>query len=369
MKTTTARSLLTLALLAGCTPQPQAPAPAPVAAAPAPGPLPDLVVRSEPVLAGSAVLGREAIPHHDPRYRDYYEEARILLEEDRTGEAIDALRMALFDTPDSAAAWSLLGASYLDVGRKARGVECLQEALIHDRDRMDAHRLLARHFLDQGEHVVALPHARRLRQRLPEDGEAALLMARVYLGRAMWTEAIDEARRSIARDPGAQEAYNALGFAALQVGRNELARQYLEAASELSTPQAHVLNNLGIAYERLGRPVDALAAFAQASDIDPGSATAVANRRRVRELVDQQTADSIAQMLAERARGPEPELSHDPFVDEAPPPIVPWLADEAAGPDDDEGGQATPSPVEPPAAEPFADPSSDPFEWTPSDEG
>jgi|GEM_PF-2004949 len=305
---------LALTPLLGCEPTPApdavessapvaspAPAVAPVAPSPTPAPI-----------AGSEVLRREAIAHHDPRYRDHFEEAKLLLEEGRSGEAVDALRMALFDTPDSAPTWTLLGETYLQLDRRALAVDALNEAVSHDFMHTPAHRLLARHWLDRGEPDRARRHAEKVRRLLPEDAEGALLLSRVYLGKAMWREAIDESRRAISRDPQLAAAYNNLGFAALQVGQPETARPYLEAATELPDAGSHVWNNLGIAYEKLGRGLDALEAFGRAVRLDPSSPRAIANRDRVRDVVDAQVADEIARMLAARSGDPlSGEVSDD----------------------------------------------------------
>ena len=173
---------------------------------------------------------------------------------------------------------------------------------------------MARHHLDLGDPEAARPHAERYVRLRPEDPVGSHLLSRVYLGLSMWDEAIRQGRRTISRDPTFTQAYNNLGFAALQVGRNELALQYLEAATELDGVQDYMLNNLGIAYERLDRPVDALQAFADAVDLDPSYTAAVVNRDRVREIVDQQVADEVARILSEQSRAerPDPAAANDP---------------------------------------------------------
>ena len=251
-------------------------------------------------LPGDPLLRREALPHHDPRFRDHYQEAMIHLEGGDAGPAVDALRMAIFDAPDSAVAWQALGETYLGLGRRAQSLACMRQALVHDADLVAAHSQLAAHLLREGEPKQARRHAQRLVELDPESADAHFLAARAYLGLAMWEQAIDASRRSIARDPQAAGPYNALGFAALQVGRNGLALQYLEAATELPGLQAHMLNNLGIAYERSGRDLDALEAYARAGTLRPGSTTAIANRDRVREVVDRELADDVARILSER---------------------------------------------------------------------
>lgn len=279
----------------------------------------EAVAEAMPAVPATAsdLLQREGIPHHDPRFRDHYEEAVLFLEEGSAGEAVDALRMAVFDAPDSAVTWLLLGETYAGMGRNRQARACVEEALTHDRNLRGARAFMAAFWLDRGEPDKARPHAERLARLAPEDAGASHLLARTWMGLEMWNEAIDVCRRTISRDPQFIAAYNGLGFSALQVGRNGLAVQYLEAATELDGLEPHVLNNLGVAYERLDRNVDALQAYADAVAMDPAYSTGRANRDRVREIVDREMADEVSRILAARSQGgerPDPTASADPVL-------------------------------------------------------
>jgi tetratricopeptide (TPR) repeat protein len=263
--------------------------------------LPDTLPTS-PTEALPDILAREGIPHHDPRFHDYYEEAQLALEDGSPGDAIDALRMAVFDTPDSAVTWLLLGQTYGQVGRTRQGLDCVEEALRHDRYLPEAHRFMAQHWLRRGEPARARPHSEELARVLPNDSSAAALLGRTYMGLSMWSESIASARRSISLSPQEIGPYNTVGFSALQLGRNELAVQYLEAATELEGLAPYMLNNLGLAYERTERNTDALQAFGDAVALDPGYSIGRANRDRVRVVVDQEVADEVARILSARAR-------------------------------------------------------------------
>jgi tetratricopeptide (TPR) repeat protein len=309
--------ILLLPLLSAC---PSAQLPSADAHTPTPDPLGALIpldkdriddeeafAEALPPTPPSTLLGREGIPHHDPRYHDHFEEAILLLEEERAGDAADALRMAVFDAPDSAPTWMLLAETYGDLGRSRQALDCAREALRTDSDLPSGRAWMARHFLDRGDPEGARRHAERYARLRPEDPMGSHLLARTYMGLSMWDEAIRQERRTISRDPTFTWAYNNLGFSALQIGRNELALQYLEAATELDDLEAYMLNNLGVAYERLGRPVDALQAFADAVDLDPSYTPAEVNKDRVREIVDQQVADEVARILARRSRAERPD--------------------------------------------------------------
>jgi tetratricopeptide (TPR) repeat protein len=252
--------------------------------------------------APRSLLQQTAVPHHDSKFHDHLEEAVMFREEGRTGDAIDALRLALFDAPGSATVWMNLGAAYRDVGRGERAEECAREALRHEPRLVEAHRFLARRLLNLGEPAAARPFAEKLAGLARDDAEAAHLLGRTYVALSMWKEAIVQNRRAVAADPGNVHAYNNLGFAALQVGRTGLALQYLEAAMELEGVRPYMLNNLGIAYERTGRNTDALSIYARAVDQDPTYVKARSNRDRVRILVDEQIADEVSRILAEQSR-------------------------------------------------------------------
>ncbi|MEE2828852.1 MAG: tetratricopeptide repeat protein [Myxococcota bacterium] len=248
----------------------------------------------------SSILTAEWIPHHDARYRDHYNEAVLLLEEERSDEAVNALRMALFDSPDSSVTWLLLGETYLDLGREQQALTSVREALVHEPDFPDAHFFIAEFELSNGAPSEARHSAERLVRLRPDDPSASHLLARVYMGLAMWKEAIATCRTTIRLDPEYTRAYNNLGFSALQIGQNELALQYLTAAAELPGVQAYLLNNLGIAQERTGATGDAIRSWRRALELQPGFTRAAVNMDRLQRVVDAEVADELARILAGR---------------------------------------------------------------------
>ncbi len=248
----------------------------------------------------SSLLTTEWIPHHDARYRDHYNEAILLLEEERSAEAVDALRMALFDSPNSSVTWLLLGETYLDVGRDQQALTAVRESLVHEPDFPDAHFFIAEFELSNGAPAESRHSAERLVRLRPDDPSATHLLARVYMGLAMWKEAIATCRTTIRLDPEYARAYNNLGFSALQIGQNELALQYLAAAAELPGIEAYMLNNLGIAQERAGDKGDAIRSWRRALDLQPGFTRAAVNMDRLQRVVDAEVADELARILAGR---------------------------------------------------------------------
>ena len=110
----------------------------------------------------------------------------MLQEEGSHGDAIDALRLALFDAPGSAVVWMRLATSYDAGGRGTRAEECAGQALRRDGRLVDAHRFLARRMLDRDDPEAARPHAEKLAALAPDDAEAAHLLGRTYVALSMW---------------------------------------------------------------------------------------------------------------------------------------------------------------------------------------
>ncbi len=100
--------------------------------------------------------------------------------------------------------------------------------------------------------------------------------AHTYLGWAYaildrYDEAITECEKAITLDPDYGNPYNDIGAYLIELGRPEEALVWLDkaiAATRYATPQFTHLNR-GRAYERMGEPMAALAAYEQALTLDP----------------------------------------------------------------------------------------------------
>ncbi|TWJ32592.1 tetratricopeptide repeat protein [Geobacter argillaceus] len=104
-----------------------------------------------------------------------------------------------------------------------------------------------------------------------------------YLKRKEPARALPALIRSISLDPGHPDAWNNVGLALTQLGSYlgrfdrtvELFRDLSAVNADAQTlwfAKAH--NNLGLAYDYLGRPVDAIASFRKSLDMDPDYAPA-----------------------------------------------------------------------------------------------
>lgn len=101
--------------------------------------------------------------------------------------------------------------------------------------------------------------------------EAHTFLGWAYSLMDRYEEAIAECEKAIDLDPTFGNPYNDIGAYLIELKRYEEAILWLEQAvmaERYESPQFPYVN-LGRAYEQLGRPYDALAAYDQALDITP----------------------------------------------------------------------------------------------------
>jgi predicted O-linked N-acetylglucosamine transferase (SPINDLY family) len=99
-------------------------------------------------------------------------------------------------------------------------------------------------------------------QSLTTDQAAALALDRYLQGN--WAEGEAICRKILEVDPNHFEAMHLLGLIAHRVGRNDVAVQLLQRATQLNPTRADVVNNLGEVFRALNRPNEAVAAFQEA---------------------------------------------------------------------------------------------------------
>jgi len=129
-------------------------------------------------------------------------------------------------------------------------------------------------------------------------------------------DAVRLLKEAVSEDPRNQRAYLVLGAAYIQRREYDEAVAAFERARDLRYDLPHVHYNLGLAYQKSGRPQDAIAAFRAAVEIDP-------SYEKAKEALD-------------RAVAPAAPASQPPSAQAAPaaPPGMPALPDEQppAGP-------------------------------------
>lgn len=279
----------------------------PLAARALPVPLVDLVDAT--VSAGSAtnvaettaslqsaptLLEEEAL-QTDGETVDWTARGRALLLSDQPGEAVFAFRRALSADP-SASVWSALGESYARAGQRAQAARCFEEALRTEANRSDARTALIGLYAHVDDER-SRRHAERLVRQRPEDPVAHRQLGTAYVRLSMWAEAIASLERCLSLGGGSSQVHNLIGYSAMQLGHDELALNHLESMLELTPQHAYMLNNLGLAYERAGRPVDAFAAYLRALELRPKAMRATVNRDRVAAMLTDTDRDAALAIL------------------------------------------------------------------------
>lgn len=239
---------------------------------------------------------------------DWGERGRALLLDDQPGEAIIAFRRALFADP-SASVWRSLGESYARAGHRERAASCFEEALRLEPQSSDARTALVGLYAHVDDER-ARRHAEQVVRQRPADAVAHRQLGTAYLRLSMWAEAIASLERCLTLGGGSPHVHNLIGYSALQLGHDDIALAHLEAILELSPQRAYMLNNLGLAYERVGRAVDAFAAYLRALELRPGAMRATVNRDRVAAMLSEQDrVDALAILARLQAPLGPPEAS------------------------------------------------------------
>jgi tetratricopeptide (TPR) repeat protein len=258
------------------------------------------IVEIVPDMPEATLFAQEVIFAQDEELIDYFEEGRAFSEVGDDKAAVLAFRKALGDRPEDPAVWRRLGKSLLKVGALSRGIAGVEESLRLDDKQMDLHQVLAEAYLDNRMPALAKDHVEVISKAWPEDAIGPYLLGKIYAELKMWNEAIDAYEQSLERDPFNVHAYNNLGFAALQVGKNALASAQLETATGLSEARPYMFNNLGLAYERQGLFAEALAAYARARQLDPTYINAAVNHARLKAQASPEILASAELILEKR---------------------------------------------------------------------
>lgn len=170
----------------------------------------------------------------------------------RAAEAVATLERALAVAPEHPAALGNLAAALIDLNRLDEALAAARRALAADPRLAEAHFNLGRALCLRGEREAALAHLREATSLKP-DFDAQTLLAQELMQEGRCLEAIPHLERAVAAKP-------------------EMA-------------DAHVL--LGTAQFRAERPVDAIASFGRALELDPAHIRAQLLRSWAHEMLNQ----------------------------------------------------------------------------------
>jgi len=137
--------------------------------------------------------------------------------------------------------------------------------------RKHGEKRLGKKFYSEGNKQDALRHFRRAIIADPGDPEAHYYAGVVLEELGQLDSALDEYRQVVRLDPGNPVAHDALGYLLGQKGDWEGAVKEFQAALKLKPDFFSALNNLGLAYVRLGRCDEAGRILGQIGDKAPAS--------------------------------------------------------------------------------------------------
>jgi tetratricopeptide (TPR) repeat protein len=205
---------------------------------------------------GSTVArsARGALPDpkdHIGAYEDY-KGALALRLGGRREEAVAQLRRVVRDNPDMSDAWEMLGATLVELDRKAEAARAFDRAIALEPTSSEPHLALARIQVIEGRRDTALQHAEIAARRDP--GKAYELMAQIMLDLNRPEPAADYARRSLEADPRRVMSHYTLGIVAQRGGRFEEALLDFRRAEE-----ANRLQKGSVVLELHARMADCLA--------------------------------------------------------------------------------------------------------------
>src|ERR1700682_3861122 len=115
----------------------------------------------------------------DPKNRIFYPLAEELRKEAQLAEAEQTIRTGLTHHPTYLSAWVSLGRILRDQGKNAEAVEALSKALQLDPGNVVAARLLADAYLSLGEKVEAIKKYKLVHALLPADEQLLEVIARL----------------------------------------------------------------------------------------------------------------------------------------------------------------------------------------------
>ncbi len=213
-----------------------------------------------------------------PDSRSHYYLGVALLRDERSGEAVTALRRAeaLAEAPNPALALSL-GTALLREGASGEAVVVLGEAAGHFPRATPILIQLGYTHYTRLEGEMARGVLRRAREVAPANPLASFYLGLAEAALGELEPAAAAFREAIRLDPGNAEGRVALGRTLSQLGRPQEAREEYEAALGIAPGSVSAFVGLGMLELQQGRPEAAAGSFEAALEVAPGHRQALYN--------------------------------------------------------------------------------------------
>ena len=162
---------------------------------------------------------------------------------DRLGLALDLAGRAVASQPKEAAAHATLGSLLLERERTREAVAAFRTALALDPSHVNARFNLGGALRRAGEPEAAVNEFRRLVERFPDDLDFRIALGAALLDSGRPRESIDEHERVLALSPGHPDALTELGLAHVDAGEFEAAARCYRRVIDGSPDHPHVWLN------------------------------------------------------------------------------------------------------------------------------
>ena len=127
-----------------------------------------------------------------------------------------------------------------------------------------------------GDHAGAERAFRRGLELAPNDPEILNALGWTLFQEGRTTEAVAEYERAVSADPRHAKTHNNLALALVELGRLDEAASHFRTSLDIA-PKAEIWSDYGFTMARLGKPQEALAAYAKALELDPACPSAHLN--------------------------------------------------------------------------------------------
>jgi len=217
---------------------------------------------------------------------------------DHTGAAVK-FEKATTEDPNFAMAFAKLAQAYVTLGNTVKAQQTSRRAmeLSNNLPRRDQYLIEANHYRIMNETDKAIAAYENLTKVSPNDTDAQFALANLYEKAARYNDSRKLLDKVLATDPKYVDALYVRGRVEIQDGKADAALDFLNKGLSLAVKldnkqeKANLLNALGIAYDILSKPDDALTNFQQALEIrksikdERGTELTLANMARVQDAM------------------------------------------------------------------------------------
>ena len=218
--------------------------------------------------------------YHYMLAHEYEEMATTFGRSEYASRAIEEYKMALNADPDSKYLNSHLAELYFRTGHIREAIVAAQERVKKDPSDLDAHRLLAEVYLrslgdsTQQQEVssqmlkLGIAEYQKIVQLAPNSAEDHLMLARLYAADHENSQAESELATARKIDPGSEEAALIANRFYTDQGEFQKAAGVLTALPD-DDQTSRTEYQLGMTYDQMKKPKDAIGAYRKALDLEP----------------------------------------------------------------------------------------------------